>query len=1231
MGAVFLAEDRLAEKPVALKSVLPARAATKQHRPRLEAPEALSERAVLAATLEPAAADTLTPAAAELAPSRALSPAVLAKEEPAVSESSALLLRRALTREFATLASLRHPYIVSVLDYGVDGGQPFFTMELLQKTRGLLEVARASPLQARVALLAQVAQALAYLHRRRILHRDLKPGNILVLDTPSGWHAKVLDFGLAIQRDLSAGAPELAGTLAYLAPEIILGAPPSEASDLYALGMIAFEVLSGGRHPLREAERAGIETMVSAILSLNVDASALDAPPVLRELVTRLLSHEPEQRPESAAALVGELYRAAELAVPVEQVGIRESYLQAARFVSRQDETAALLRALRDAMRGHGRLILIGGESGVGKSRLLDEVRIEALVRGARVLRGQAVRDGGGSFAVLSDVIEPLCLASPPDDAALGVLVDLFPRLSGLFSSKVAPAPALDTVGMRERAQLAVERLFRAASADTERPLLVLLEDLQWAGKEALSLLARLGGLADQRALLILGTYRDDERPDLPAAIPDAELLKLRRLDESGVAALSESMLGATGQSADVLEFLLRESEGNPFFIVEILRSIAEAAGELRAVGRSRLPEQLFTGGARTALVRRLANVPDWGRPLLELAAVAERQLDLRMLASAEAAQAMQGHSLDDWLLCCAELSILEVRDQYWRFCHDKLRECILEQMRDAQRTRELHFAAVTALERAYPGPERGAHALKLARHYLEAVPLATAARAITVSLSAAEQAMQQLSFTETASLLLRARSVSDASPIEDRQRYELYLALGQAQIRAGAAEQGKEMCERAAELARRLGERQLLARAAVMYGAEVSIGVTDHKLVALLTEALRELPQEDHPLRARALSRLAAALQPALDPQMPITMAREAVAMARRLGDAEVLRATLSFACSTFVNYLLPLERRDFNLEHISLSMAAQDRIQTQRGRLRLVFDYAELGDISGMEASIRACEAGAGELKQAQYVWPVRMLRAMQALDEGRFADSDSISQEALLLGERHRDLNAILCINCHRLRRHHAGERYEELLAAEAEFRPRLARAFERQIHLQWSLTAWCQARAGLREAAGHSLARVRGAAEFLNHRHFMPYIVEACWLTGDAEYAQQIYERLMPFSKNFWQHGLAGLAVYPPIVQQLGLLAMTMGRWDAAVHHLADALLRSECIGLRAHLARLRYQCALARLGRGSAGDDAEALSQLHRARELATELGQAGLIPLIEEQAHIAVLRRGGGL
>jgi serine/threonine protein kinase len=282
-------------------------------------------------------------------------------------------LRLHLAQEFRTLAGLRHPHIVSVLDYGFDPGkQPYFTMEFLQNARTLDEAAGRHPFEVRVGLLLQILQALTYLHQRGVLHRDLKPGNILVVEGPRGPHVKLLDFGLArIARSPRSEHAEVAGTLGYIAPEVLGGAHASEQSDLFAVGVMAHEILVGahplGALPTQELVRTFLEPR-----PIFSDDERLGT--ALNAVLRRALCREPSERYPDAASFAQALLRATGLPLPEETFDIRESFLQAASFQSRDAEMEVLLTALRSAMSGRGQVLLVGGESGVGKSRLLDEL-----------------------------------------------------------------------------------------------------------------------------------------------------------------------------------------------------------------------------------------------------------------------------------------------------------------------------------------------------------------------------------------------------------------------------------------------------------------------------------------------------------------------------------------------------------------------------------------------------------------------------------------------------------------------------------------------------------------------------------------------------------------------------------------------------------------------------------------------------------------------------------------
>ena len=275
--------------------------------------------------------------------------------------------RLGLAHEFRLLATLRHPNIISVLDFGFDAErQPFFTMELLDESQPLLEAGQSRLTNARLTLLIQVLQALAYLHRRGVIHRDLKSDNVLVQTN----RAKVLDFGLAISREYRLqGNDELSGTLQYMAPEVFDGQPASEKSDLYSVGVIAFELFAGC-HPFG-VESLDVVDFVNEVKSKSPDLTLLDLPVRLEYVIGQLLAKNPEDRPASAHAAIMAFTDAMGIAFPPETASIRESYLEAARFVGRETEQQRLNQALDQAGRGEGNAWLVAGENGVGKNSLV--------------------------------------------------------------------------------------------------------------------------------------------------------------------------------------------------------------------------------------------------------------------------------------------------------------------------------------------------------------------------------------------------------------------------------------------------------------------------------------------------------------------------------------------------------------------------------------------------------------------------------------------------------------------------------------------------------------------------------------------------------------------------------------------------------------------------------------------------------------------------------------------
>lgn len=688
-----------------------------------------------------------------------ISPDQFASETLSDSHNSAHQL--ALAREFQLLASLRHPYIISVLDYGFDAQRPYFTMSLLEEPQDICQHAQTASFDAKIDLVLQMLQALTYLHRRGIVHRDLKPGNVLV---DKRQRVQMVDFGLALQHEQ---VRETAGTLAYMAPEMFRDGEIGPAADLYAVGVMMFELFAD-RHPF---DMDDLTRLIQQTLQEEADISLL--PAALQPVVERLLVKEPAHRYPDAAATIQALLAAVGRPSLPETEAVRESFLQGAPFIGRQAELEQLMRALKEAIDGRGRAWLIGGESGVGKTRLLDEMRTQALVRGALVLKGQAASERGAPYHLWRGVLRRLCLHTPLSDLEAGVLQPLVPDIGILLGRPIAEAPELEAEATSSRLRTVVEALFQRQ----EQTTVLILEDLQWA-RESLDLLAYLTTRLAANRLFVLGSYRNDEEPDLPARLPAMEVIQLRRFSEQSIARLSVSMLGSeTGSQEHIIQLLMRETEGNVYFLVEVVRALAEEAGDLEKIGQITLPQHVFATGIQTILRRRLNRVAPEAQPLLKVAAIRGRQIDLPLLRAVAPDTA-----LDAWLRHGNDTAVLEVKEQVWQFSHDKLREALLGQLDPAESAR-LHRLVAQTIEQIYP--DDPTQAMNLAYHWHWA---GDGVRERQYRLAAGEVALANGANQQASELLAQAFELAVAQGVERAQQARILRLLGEAYLGLGDA-----------------------------------------------------------------------------------------------------------------------------------------------------------------------------------------------------------------------------------------------------------------------------------------------------------------------------------------------------------------------------------------------------------------------------------------------------------
>jgi predicted ATPase len=665
-------------------------------------------------------------------------------------------LRLALAHEFQALAGLHHPHIIAVRDYGFDRTQqPYFTMELLAGARTIIEAGQFQDLHSQIQLLLQMLYALAYLHRRNVVHRDLKPGNVLV----EGRTVKVLDFGLAT----TAGqitAPT--ATLSYAAPEVLRGEPATLAADLFATGVMAYELLAGW-HPFGQSPQEA----VAAILHAEPDWNYLNLAPPLVQVLQRLLAKDPNNRYPDTTAVIAALNVATGQALPLETQATRESFLQAAPFIGRADELTQLQAALNAAVQGQAGAWLIAGESGVGKSRLLSEVRTQALVQGVQVLHGQAP-SSGGAYHLWRDSLRWLSLLCEPTNLEAAVLQALLPDLPQLLGRSLPTAPVLEPKAAQARLFSTISDLLRRAAQ--QQPLLLLLEDLHWADANSLELLQWLQRLLQSPdgthlPILLIASYRRDEAPHLATQLAAMHVLPLQRLSTTAIADLSAMMLGAKGRRASLVAFLQKETEGNAFFVVEVLRTLAAEAGQLDRITDMALPTQVFAGGIQQVVQRRLQRVPTPYQPLLQQAAIAGRRLDLTVLAALTSPA-----ELESWLTLCANALVLEIQDGRWQFHHDKLREGILAAL-DQPQHQSLHQQIGETIEQVYAA-QLASHYADLAYHFEQAQDLVRVRRYLQLAGEAA-----QASYANAAAIDYYTRLLPYLTA--DDEQFEILLKLG--------------------------------------------------------------------------------------------------------------------------------------------------------------------------------------------------------------------------------------------------------------------------------------------------------------------------------------------------------------------------------------------------------------------------------------------------------------------
>jgi tetratricopeptide (TPR) repeat protein len=934
-------------------------------------------------------------------------------------------------------------------------------------------------------------------------------------------------------------------------------------------------------------------------------------------------------RPEHVFALVHP-----EMAAPPPAVAQRAEPPDRVAFVGRDAERAWLRAALDSALGGQGQVVLLAGQAGIGKTRIAEELCAEARAREAGVMWGRCHEgEGAPAYWPWRQVLRayaagrrPAAVASEVGEAT-AEFAQLAPELAGA-RARPMPAAALDPEMARFRLFDAVSTVLRLASADTG--LVVVLDDLHWADRASLLLLEFVAQeLADAR-LLLIGTYRDvevDRHHRLSSTLaalfrqPWTSRLTLDGLDQREVRQFIANVAGIDPK-AELVSAVRTQTEGNPFFVSELVRLLVAEnrleASKLLAVG---VPE-----GIRHVIGRRLNRLSEQANATLAIACVQGREFDLDIVT--RAASLPTEVVLDSLEEATDARLVAEVgtRPGRFRFAHALLRETLYEELSVRQR-RQLHERVGAALAELR-ADDLEAHLAELGHHFWQAARPGHATQALGYARQAGDRAMAALAYEQAAGHYERALQALDLQdPNDHAERCELLLALGGARMAAGEVPAARVQFERAAALARQLGDGDRLARAAFGLGVEFTAGTVDDLEIRLLEEALGLLGETDSVLRARVLGRLAKGLQTSPRRDRRVRLSEDAVAMARRIGDPTTLAAVLyDRHLATWGPGNLK-ERLAMSTEVVQLAEASGDRVMALRGRGFLMANLLEVGDMVALRRELETYDRTAQELRQLHFLWHLPLFQAAQEVLHGRFDTAERLAREALELGRRARDPVATTYFTMVLAQLRSDQGRLPEL---EDAIREAVART---PANPGWQATlALLLCHAG-REAEARSNFEHLATDDFAglpsNHLWMsnLAILAMVCEALGDPSRASRLYELLLPYADRNVLVARLPLATLGAASHYLGLLTMTMCRWHDALVHLEAAIQAHQRLDALPLLVRSRFSYAQALLARGRPDDQGRAQEQLAWARTVAQRLGMRRFISGASEDRGSIVIDR----
>ncbi len=1130
--------------------------------------------------------------------------------------------RQRVLREAQTMARFEdHPNLVQIHDLGDEAGQPYMVLPLM--TGGsVYELLQGSPdhrlpIDQAIQIAKEVCQGLTFAHSKGIVHRDLKPGNIWLT---SDGTAKIGDFGLAIGMDISriTRSERILGTPLYMAPEQATGSEVTEQSDLYSLGCMFYDMVTG-RPPF-------IGDGVVSILGQHINAAPVaprwhnpQCPKSLEALILRLLSKAPSDRPKSASDVLSGLESMDAVTgsepVTTSQANVLDS-LAGGAFVARGREMEMLTGAVEDTISGQGRVVALAGEQGIGKTRTAQELAVYAELRGTKVLWGRCYEDRGmPPYWPWAQAVTSLVRDSGPDDviltkmhSTLANISEAIPDLRDLISG-LEPPPALDSPDQaRFRLFDSIATLLRTAAE--QRPLIVVLDDLQWADDASLELFRFVTREISSSRLMMVGTYLDvDLMPQHPlsqllGALSRQPLIHLRLsgLSKDDVRRFIEIASGVT-PPASLVDSVQAQVEGNPLFLTEVVRLLvqerqltAEPAGS-QETWNITIPES-----ARGVIGRRLAGVSSISIEALTTASVIGREFSLNHLSGL--LESLSEDELLDILEDARAARLVEEvpreLDRY-RFTHALVQRTLADQI-SASRRRRLHGRIATVLENIYEA-DLEAHSAELAYHYREASGIVGNEKLLEYSILAGESALKAYAYEESLDHFETALTANGERHL-DAKAAQIHYGIGRAQASTGQLAVAVSSLTKAFDAYEAINDSET-AVAVAQYPLIALPGVTG--LAELIERALR-LVDRDSIEHGRLLSRHIRPLSVEHDDYQGAKQATsKALAIARRASDPGLEARTLAECADVDGHNLSFDESLSKSEQALELTQAVSD---PHTASVALYWSSIILGFKGNLQdADLRATEGLAtatrihDRFRQAGFL----IVKGELARVRGEWDAARQFGDQGMSLTNSGAAFLAPMALLEHELGNSTEGDAYLEQLLADVRKVP--AEPSLRYLYVVLRIPAIAHV-TGMTE---HLSIAKEAFEKVLSSPHATRLVAIAARAglamiasqAGDGDAAREQYEALKPAK---------GLLIHTAIDRLLGGLAGTMGEVDKAISHFQDAVAFYREAGGRPELAWTYMEFADVLMRRGSDGDPEEAASMIQHCTGIASELG---MIPLME--------------